>query len=161
MKRLAVVLLLLVEGCVPIDPFAGQSTCAAFCNANGCDSDCDGWLDQTELNIGSNPCDAFDPQICPSSNVVARVCSIIVGCDSLNVPDTLPETKWERVVRLCDPIQGVDGTESLVLIVESAWLDGVSRSDAISIVIQACNALTPEPRNCINCDLAVIDFVYP
>lgn len=144
MKRLAVVLLLAVAGCIPIDPSAAEPgfiscqidsdcddglfcnglescqlgicfggndpcpnldcneqsntcfavvsvvddqelTCPEFCHLDLCDSDCDGWFDDVEIDAGWDPCNAFDPLFCPDTP--ARICNFIIGCDGLNEAD--------------------------------------------------------------------------
>ncbi len=53
--------------------------CPPLCVATGlCDSDCDGWFDDVEIDIlGSDPCDPFDPPFSPE--VEASVCDILAG----------------------------------------------------------------------------------
>ena len=92
MKRLILLgMICVITGCVLVDPFAGQPTleCPPICTGTGdfCDSDCDGWFDDFEISQGSDPCNSFDPPVCPPVQSVARLCVHIIGCDSLNEAD--------------------------------------------------------------------------
>ncbi len=65
------------------DPVVGEVLCLTNCRAFGlCDSDCDGWYDRVEQEVGSDHCSPTSPPFSPEPGNAAGI------CDAFTVYDT-------------------------------------------------------------------------